>query len=129
MIRIQDQKFNHLKIYLPTSSEFLSFVIWYDLLIEVNFVSKLFQSFDIDIGTKNSHLKGLLTFFYQHDYQESGFKYSVLNAKELAAELKIEPTLKKERTGQKQNRFLTKELMKQFHWEKIIFALNTFYYN
>ncbi|XP_058222957.1 uncharacterized protein LOC131332676 [Rhododendron vialii] len=64
--------------------------IWYNLLFVVNSVSKLLQSEDMDIDVAVKQLKGLITYFER--YRENGFVEAMVEAKEMASEMKIEPS-------------------------------------
>ena len=71
--------------------EFLfGMVIWYNILSAINRVSKMLQSKDIVIDAAISHLKTLIYFF--ETYREVGFEYDKIIVKEIAAQMKIEPT-------------------------------------
>ncbi|KAJ3692306.1 hypothetical protein LUZ60_012656 [Juncus effusus] len=67
----------------------LCVVIWYEMLFRVNIVSKLLQSEDMDICVAVEQLKGLVIVFEK--YRESGFMEAMIEAKELAKKMGIEP--------------------------------------
>ncbi|XP_058216911.1 uncharacterized protein LOC131327797 [Rhododendron vialii] len=69
--------------------------IWYNLLFAVNSVSKLLQSEDMDIDVAVKQLKGLITYFER--YRENGFVEAMVEAKEMASEMKIEPSFVEKR--------------------------------
>ena len=70
--------------------EFLfGMVIWYNILSAINRVSKMLQSKDIVIDAAISYLKALISFF--ETYRETGFESHKIIAKEIAAQMKIEP--------------------------------------
>ncbi|GMQ05523.1 hypothetical protein CsSME_00050515 [Camellia sinensis var. sinensis] len=75
---------------LETFEFLFSIVIWYNLLFHVNSVSKILQSEDIDIAVAVKHLDGLVK--YVAIYREVGFMEAMVEAKEMASELGIEPT-------------------------------------
>ena len=70
--------------------EFLfGMVIWYNILSVINRVSKMLQSKDIVIDVAISNLKALISFF--ETYRDTGFESDKIIAKEIAAQMKIEP--------------------------------------
>ncbi|GMQ08399.1 hypothetical protein CsSME_00052139 [Camellia sinensis var. sinensis] len=75
---------------LETFEFLFSIVIWYNLLFHVNSVSKLLQSEDMDIAIAVKQLDGLVK--YVAMYREVGFMDAMVEAKEMASELGIEPT-------------------------------------
>ncbi|XP_028118912.1 uncharacterized protein LOC114316455 [Camellia sinensis] len=75
---------------LETFEFLFSIVIWYNLLFHVNSVSKLLQSEDMDIAVAVKQLDGLVK--YVAMYREVGFMDAMVEAKEMASELGIEPT-------------------------------------
>ena len=84
--------------------EFLfGMVIWYNLLSAINRVSKMLQSKDIVIDAAISHLKALVSFF--ETYRETGFESDKIIAKEIAAQMKIEPTFCEKRIIYRKKQF------------------------
>ncbi|XP_028072634.1 uncharacterized protein LOC114274846 [Camellia sinensis] len=75
---------------LETFEFLFSIVIWYNLLFHVNSVSKLLQSENMDITVAVKKLYGLVK--YVAMYREVGFTEAMVEAKEMASELGIEPT-------------------------------------
>ncbi|KAL4710148.1 hypothetical protein ACJJTC_006445 [Scirpophaga incertulas] len=73
----------------------VSLVVWYDILFQINIVSKSLQSTDMDLGKCTEMLKKCCHFM--EDYRNTGFKSAILTAKELAAELQIEPVFQARR--------------------------------
>ncbi|XP_058192161.1 uncharacterized protein LOC131309562 [Rhododendron vialii] len=69
--------------------------IWYNLLFAANSVSKLLQSEDMDIDVAVKQLKGLSTYFER--YKEIDFKEAMVEAKEMASEMRVEPLFVEER--------------------------------
>ncbi|XP_022851151.1 zinc finger MYM-type protein 1-like [Olea europaea var. sylvestris] len=67
----------------------LGMIIWYEVLNNVNKVSKHLQEEDMHIDVAIDHLKGLISFF--KSYRESGFESTMVDAKEIVSELEIEP--------------------------------------
>ncbi|XP_022893928.1 zinc finger MYM-type protein 1-like [Olea europaea var. sylvestris] len=73
----------------------LGMIIWYEVLNNVNRVSKQLQAEDMHIDVVIDHLKGLNSFF--KSYRESGFESAMVDAKEIASELEIEPIFREKR--------------------------------
>ena len=67
----------------------LSLVIWHEILFKINLVSKNLQSENMHLDVAIESLKGLVSFFEK--YRENGFTSSMIDAKEIADEIKIEP--------------------------------------
>ncbi|XP_074337196.1 uncharacterized protein LOC141674386 [Apium graveolens] len=73
-----------------SSFEFLlSLIIWHKILYKINLVSKNLQSEDMRLDVAIASLKGLVSFFEK--YRENGFMSAMVDAKELAIEMDIEP--------------------------------------
>lgn len=69
----------------------LSIIIWYDILVEVNTISKSLQSPNMDLDISASILSGLLSFL--NNFRNTGFK----SAKDLAEAIGISTEFKKTR--------------------------------
>lgn len=67
----------------------VSLVVWYDLLFEINLVSKFMQNRTSDISQSVKMMASCKEFL--EDYKENGFKKAVTDATELAKILDIEP--------------------------------------
>ncbi|XP_030068040.1 uncharacterized protein LOC115476054 [Microcaecilia unicolor] len=67
----------------------VSLVFWYDLLFQVNFVSKELQSKTVDLATALSSFEKLLQWLKQ--YRETGFEQVLVGATELANDLEVTP--------------------------------------
>ncbi|XP_025832224.1 zinc finger MYM-type protein 1-like isoform X2 [Agrilus planipennis] len=80
---------------LKDFSFIVSLVVWYDILFQINIVSKSLQSTDMDLGKCTEMLKKCCHFL--EDYRNTGFKSAILTAKELTAELEIEPVFQARR--------------------------------
>nr|XP_011468653.1 PREDICTED: zinc finger MYM-type protein 1-like [Fragaria vesca subsp. vesca] len=81
-------------------------VIWYHILAKVNIVSKELQSENMWIDVAMGSVKALIAFF--KEYREEGFKKALNCAKEIAAELDIDPVFpekKKKRKVHKKRHF------------------------
>lgn len=88
---------------LETFEFLFSIVIWYNLLFHVNSVSKLLQSEDMDIAVAVKQLDGLVK--YVAMYREVGFMEAMVEAKEMASELGIEPTFVEKRIISRKKQF------------------------
>ncbi|KAL4558931.1 hypothetical protein LXL04_037136 [Taraxacum kok-saghyz] len=64
-------------------------VIWYQVLNQVNVVSKRLQSKDMYLDNAISELNKLIEFF--KDYQDSGFSKAIDEAKEIASDMGVDP--------------------------------------
>ena len=77
-----------------SSYEFvLSLVIWYEILSEVNIVSKSLQSINMHLDISTNLLNGLLKFFEQ--YRIIGFDSAKIIANTISEDLDIEIEFKK----------------------------------
>lgn len=74
----------------------ISIIIWYELLLHVNVVSKSLQNSKTDLSTAVSLLKGLKT--YLKTYRDVGFGEAKLEAKKLCEKCDISPEFKQVRT-------------------------------
>lgn len=78
-----------LVIHELNSYEFvLSLVIWYEILSEVNVVSKSLQSINMHLDVSTNLLDGLLIFFEQ--YRTKGFESAKITANTISEDLDIE---------------------------------------
>ena len=72
------------------SFEFLvGMIIWQNLLFAINSISKVFQNEDMHIDVAVDQLKGLIAFIEK--YRETGFVEAMIEAKEVAARMNVEP--------------------------------------
>ncbi|XP_028097893.1 uncharacterized protein LOC114297633 [Camellia sinensis] len=81
----------------------LGMIIWHNLLFAVNSVSKTFQAEDMHIDVAIHQLKGLITFLEK--YRETGFLEAMIEAKEVAIEMEIEPTFRERRVIRRKKHF------------------------
>lgn len=81
----------------------LSLVIWYDILVEVNVVSKSLQGKSIDIDISIKMLESLLIFL--RSFRQTGFENSIITAKEICEENDIEANFKTLRLRKKKKMF------------------------
>jgi hypothetical protein len=73
-----------------TSFKFLtSIVIWYDILVKIEGVSKVMQSTTLHLGSALTLLNNTRAFLVK--YRDTGFKEAQVTAKELAEALGVEP--------------------------------------
>ena len=76
--------------------EFLfGMVIWYNLLFVVNTVSKFLQRKNMQIDVAIENLKGLIAFLER--YRDVGFMEAMVEAKEIASTMGIEPVFVEKR--------------------------------
>ncbi|KAL4152830.1 hypothetical protein QTP88_000663 [Uroleucon formosanum] len=86
------------------SFEFLlCLIIWYELLTEVNIVSKNFQNPNMQLDVSTNMLKGLIVFLEK--YRDKGFEKAMETAKQLAIAIEIEPTFNEIRYRKKKRCF------------------------
>ncbi|XP_028083784.1 zinc finger MYM-type protein 1-like [Camellia sinensis] len=84
--------------------EFLiGMIIWHNLLFAVNSVSKIFQREDMHIDVAIFQLKGLITFLEK--YRETGFLDAMIEAKEVATLMEIDPVFREKRVIRKKKQF------------------------
>lgn len=88
---------------ISTYEFILSLIIWHDILVQVNIVSKSLQGKDADINISNDMLQSLLAFL--KSYRESGFMNAKIIANNLAKEIEVEPVFKKTRPRKKKKNF------------------------
>ena len=73
---------------LKDFSFIVSLVVWYNILFQINVVSKSLQSTDMDLDKCTEMMKKCFTFL--EEYRNTGFKSAILTAKEFAEELEME---------------------------------------
>nr|XP_047132570.1 LOW QUALITY PROTEIN: zinc finger MYM-type protein 1-like [Hydra vulgaris] len=77
---------------LKDFSFLVSLIVWYDVLFQVNIISKTLQEKDMDITQSAKLLKSCCSFL--ENYKKMGFKDAIIKAKDLAIELQVEPVFK-----------------------------------
>lgn len=70
----------------------VSLVVWYDILFQINIVSKMLQNEKIDLSLCVKLIENCYNYFVA--YRVNGFNSAITNAKELAIELGIDPVFK-----------------------------------
>lgn len=84
--------------------EFLfAMIIWYQLLLAVNRVSKTFQNEDMQMDVAIAQLKDLIKLF--QEYRESGFSRFKTEAEDIANEMEIAPTFLEKRKIRRKKQF------------------------
>ncbi|XP_052624860.1 uncharacterized protein LOC111905161 [Lactuca sativa] len=84
--------------------EFLvSTVIWYEVLNHVNIVSKKLQSKDMHLDNAIKEINKLIGYF--KNYRETGFSKAIVEAKEIAIEMGIDPIFPQKRLIERKRRF------------------------
>ncbi|KAL8058496.1 hypothetical protein ABFX02_03G022400 [Erythranthe guttata] len=73
----------------------LSLVIWHDVLLRINVVSKKLQSEDMCLDVVVKQLEGLISFF--ENYRLNGLNSAIIDAKKIAIDMEIEPVFVKKR--------------------------------
>ncbi|KAL4101041.1 hypothetical protein QTP88_021062 [Uroleucon formosanum] len=81
----------------------LSTVIWYDILLKTNIVSKSLQGIETDISLSENLLKGLMDFF--EEYRENGLEKAKLEANILAKSAEVPQIFKLSRLRKKARMF------------------------
>ena len=70
----------------------ISLIVWYDVLLQINVVSKALPAKGMNIAECVEMLKKSCAFL--ENYQKNDFNQSIITAKDLAEELQIEPLFK-----------------------------------
>jgi hypothetical protein len=87
-------KLNYLQVM--KSFKFLcSTVIWYNILNKVNIASKVLQENEVDLSAAVEILTNTLEYLKEY-CSEDGFSSTLIDAKEIASDLDVEPTFCKE---------------------------------
>lgn len=87
----------------------VSLVVWYEILFQINIVSKSMQNQKIDVHDVQRLVNDCLKFL--KNYKEKGFENSIITAKELAAELQTEPVFKDDKR--------IRRIKRQFDYESV----------
>ncbi|GBP36942.1 Zinc finger MYM-type protein 5 [Eumeta japonica] len=87
-----------------TTYEFvISLVIWYDILIKINVISKMWQSENMHLDVAIQHLDAFTNWL--DNYRENGFQSSLVTAREIAEENDIDRHFKEVRRRRKKRLF------------------------
>ncbi|XP_039313520.1 uncharacterized protein LOC120359587 [Solenopsis invicta] len=78
-------------------------VIWYDILFRINIVSKSMQSNTMDLGSAVSLMESYAE--YIENYRLNGFAKALVDAKELAKSLDVDPIFVQKRVNRKKRMF------------------------
>ncbi|KAD4584607.1 hypothetical protein E3N88_22208 [Mikania micrantha] len=81
----------------------VSIVMWYEVLNQVNIVSKKLQSKDMHLDIAIKEINRLIQYF--KDYRETGYSKSIDEAKEIANEMAIDPIFRQKRVIQRKKQF------------------------
>ncbi|XP_073501348.1 zinc finger MYM-type protein 1-like [Phyllobates terribilis] len=73
----------------------MSFIIWYDILFQINIVSKAMQRQTSDLSTVTELIHKCLEFI--RNFREKGFDMALQSAKEIAENLNLEPVFRPEK--------------------------------
>lgn len=79
-------------------------ILWNEILFEVNLISKSIQGKEVDISVCSEKFDKCLEFLNR--FRENGYVDVVISAKEIAAELDIEPVFPKKRIRKRKRIFL-----------------------
>ncbi|KAI3515564.1 hypothetical protein L1887_14464 [Cichorium endivia] len=104
----------------------LSTVIWYQVLNQVNIVSKKLQSKDMHLDTAISELNKLIEYF--KDYRETGFSKAIDECKEIASEMGIDPVFPQRRSIKRKKSFDESSSSKVSFTAEENFRVNYFIY-
>ncbi|KAI4892093.1 hypothetical protein NFI96_003229 [Prochilodus magdalenae] len=88
---------------LKTWSFLLCTIIWYNVLYQVNHVSKLLQSPNVSMGTLRAETEGVRE--YLEDFRENGLASCQTDAKDIAENLDMEMNLPEKRQRKKKRQF------------------------
>lgn len=78
-------------------------IIWFDLLSNVNDISKSLQNKDMRIDCAIKLVKGLIN--YLEKYRETGLDKAIISAKNIAIEMEIEPVFVQKRQTRRKRQF------------------------
>lgn len=81
----------------------LSLVIWYDILIKIHTMSKVWQSEQMQLDTSVKHVEVFVEWI--DHYRENGFHSALVSARDLAEEAGIEINFKPQRVRRKKKMF------------------------
>ena len=81
----------------------VSIIIWYEVLLAINLVSKQLQAKDMLIDIAIEKVQGLISFFTT--YRETGFLKALESAKGIARDMDIEPTFRTQRKIKRKRQF------------------------
>ncbi|XP_065649334.1 uncharacterized protein LOC136078165 [Hydra vulgaris] len=87
---------NNLAKQMSKFTFMVSLSVWYDILFQVNLVSKKMQSLDYDLSTAQTEIDQLLKYF--NDFRDKGIKDAKRFAMEIAEELEVSPQFEAENT-------------------------------
>ena len=84
--------------------EFLvGLVIWHDILLSINKVSKKLQSKIVSIDDTLKHIDGVISYFKK--YRDEGFTSSMDTTETIAFEMDIEPKFRTKHQGKRKKHF------------------------
>ncbi|KAG2561280.1 hypothetical protein PVAP13_8KG150402 [Panicum virgatum] len=94
---------NSLFNVLGTFEFILGMIIWYDILLTVNSVSKKLPSPSMCIDATLQHIEGTVNFF--QNYRNEGFTSSLVTAKEIASEMGVQPSFPIKRRASRKKQY------------------------
>jgi hAT family C-terminal dimerisation region len=89
---VTSHKATTLGLQLEDFSFIVSLIIWYDVLFQINVVSKASQSPKIDFIQFSEMLEKCC--LYLENYRQTGFEQAIVAATEIASELNVQPLFK-----------------------------------
>jgi hypothetical protein len=92
-----------LETHIASYDFILTLIVWYDILFQINLVSKNMQKVEIDLQAAVALLKNCKDFL--ENYRETGYGSAGATAKEIADELGIEAKFKQPRLRKKKAHF------------------------
>ena len=103
MLQLQVKQHSIAEKELGDFEYLLSIVMWYQELNYVNIVSKKLQSKDMHLDNAITEINKLIGYF--KDYRETGFSKAIVEAKEIAIEMGIDPIFPQKRLIERKRRF------------------------
>lgn len=92
-----------LELFFTDYSFIFALIVWYDVLFQVNLISKMMQSKNLDIADSVNLIEGCVKFL--NEYRNTGFESARTIAREIAEQLEIEPIFKVQRLRKKKTLF------------------------
>ncbi|XP_026437251.1 zinc finger MYM-type protein 1-like [Papaver somniferum] len=92
-----------IKLHFKNFEFFLRMVIWYDLLSDVNSVSKSMQKQDMHMATAIKHINKLISYF--QGYRDTGFESAMKEATNIATSMGVTPKFREIRVRKRKKHF------------------------
>ncbi|CAH2325017.1 zinc finger MYM-type 1-like [Pelobates cultripes] len=78
---------NSLQVEILSYEFVLSLVVWYEILVKINLVSKVWQKSNMQLDTALKHLEEFMCWL--EDYRQNGYNSAIVAANEIAEEMNI----------------------------------------